>query len=412
MFKPSDKQREALLLIAQKKHILLRGGSRSGKTFLNCRVIVTRASKAPGSRHVIFRNHFNAVKQTIGMDTMPNVLDVSELKYDLNKTDWVFVLPNGSEIWLAGLDDKERTEKILGFEFATIYMNEISQMNYDSVLIAKTRLSQKVYCSDGKILKTKMLYDCNPPSTKHWSYKQFFDRKDPVNHNEVGEEYGTMLMNPMDNIAYLAEDYLDELNKLPEAKRRRFLLGEFVDSNEGALWQPEQFRYTDPPRLVRIVVAIDPSGSKGGDEVGIIAVGKCQIGNLYVLSDRSGRYTPLQWATISVNELKALKGDAIVAERNYGGDMVKHTILSHDRFVKVIEVTASRGKDIRAEPVQSLYEQGRVFHAKGLNALENEMLTWCPGDNESPNRIDALVWAVTELMDKKDYKGATFHMPR
>ncbi len=389
--------------MADNKHILLRGGSRSGKTFIICRQIILRAAFASGSRHVIFRQKFNHVKQTIGMDTLPAVFKQTtpDIKYELNKTDWVFNLPNGSEIWLAGLDDKERTEKILGSEYATIYFNEISQISYDSVLTARTRLAQKkVDDETKKPLITKCYYDCNPPSTKHWSYSQFIKGVDPVSLLPVGDGYATMLMNPAHNIDNIDPDFIKELENLPEAKRKRFLDGEYVDNVEGALWSTDMIRYKEVlPELKRIVVGVDPSGSTEGDEVGIVSAGICHVGNVYILSDKSGHYSPLTWATISVNELKGLKGDAIVAERNFGGDMVRHTILSHNKLTRVIDVTASRGKSVRAEPVVSLYEQNKVYHANGLHDLENEMITWVPGQGKSPNRVDALVWAVTELVE-------------
>ena len=179
------------------------------------------------------------------------------------------------------------------------------------------------------------------------------------------------------------------------------IYGHFVDGVTGVLWTPELIHHSDIPDLKRIVIGLDPSGSKEGDEVGIITAGLSSNDNIYVISDKTGGYTPLQWGTIAVNEYKSLMADAIVAERNYGGDMVKSNILNVSKFVKVKEVVASRSKEIRAEPVVSLYEQGRIFHARGLHRLENEMLSWVPGLGKSPNRVDALVWAITDLMGSK-----------
>lgn len=415
-FEYNLKQREACRLIAQHKHILLRGGSRSGKTLLFCRAILVRAGKAPGSRHVIFRSRFNHVKHTVGMDTLPTMkrLTAPDVPWEQNRTDWVFNLPNRSEIWLAGLDDKERTEKILGSEYSTIFFNEISQIEYQAVLTARTRLAQRSICQDGSVLQNKCFYDCNPPSIRHWSYDQFIKGIDPVDGTPVGKEYGTMQINPKHNLKNLTPDFIAELQKLPKMQRERFLHGEYTEVVEGALWIPEMFQYFQTiPRLKRIVVAIDPTGSKEGDEVGIISAGIDFLDNIYVLTDRSGHYTPNTWANITVKEYEGLKADAIVAERNFGGDMVKHTIRGANRAARVIEVSASRGKDIRAEPVVALYEEGRVFHAPGvLNGLENEMLMWVPGVGKSPNRIDALVWACTELISRPGITGGKFNIPK
>ena len=111
-------------------HIALGGGSRSGKTFWLVRAVIVRALKAANSRHVVFRYRFNALKASVILDTLPKVMRVCfpEVTYEIDKTDWYMTLPNGSEIWFGGLDDKERTEKVLGMEFATIYLNEASQI--------------------------------------------------------------------------------------------------------------------------------------------------------------------------------------------------------------------------------------------------------------------------------------------
>ena len=124
---------------------MLFGGSRSGKTFLLVRQLVVRALKAPGSRHAILRFRFNHVVNSIVYDTFPKVMKLCfpQMEYKLDKTHWYVTFPNGSEVWFGGLDDKERTEKILGMEFVTIYLNESSQIVWGSVGIAMTRLAQK-----------------------------------------------------------------------------------------------------------------------------------------------------------------------------------------------------------------------------------------------------------------------------
>ena len=115
------------------------GGSRSGKTFLLCRAILIRALRAPGSRHAIFRFRQNSVWNAIGLDTLPKVAKLANCQLTSHKQDKYFTLPNGSEIWLAGLDDKERVEKILGSEFVTIYHNEASQIPYNSYVMTESR---------------------------------------------------------------------------------------------------------------------------------------------------------------------------------------------------------------------------------------------------------------------------------
>jgi len=183
--------------------VMLFGGSRSGKTFIIIRAIVIRALAAAGSRHAVLRFRFNPVKASIVRDTFPKVMDLCfpDVAYHLDKTDWFAQFPNGSQIWFGGLDDKERTEKILGQEHVTIYLNESSQIMYSSVLLAITRLAQVVtYTLEGvtKTLRPKMFFDCNPPSMAHWSYKMFVKKVDPETNKPVNnpDDYASLKMNP------------------------------------------------------------------------------------------------------------------------------------------------------------------------------------------------------------------------
>ena len=212
---------------------MLFGGSRSGKTFIAVYAIIVRASKCK-SRHVILRKTFNSVKTSVWMDTLPKVISVAfpELLPSWNirsKTDFFWTLPNGSEVWIGGLDDDKRVEKILGKEYSTIYFNESSQLNYSSVQIALTRLAEK------NILKKKVYYDCNPPSKKHWSYWLFIKKVNPVESEPLrnADDYDSILMNPADNIENIDEEYLDFLEGLPEKDKARFLRGEFTDGDDG-----------------------------------------------------------------------------------------------------------------------------------------------------------------------------------
>lgn len=178
------------------------------------------------------------------------------------------------------------------------------------------------------------------------------------------------------------------------------IYGKFIEGAHNILWTHDIIRYTDTlPKAKRIVIGNDPSGSKDGDAVGIVTAMEGVDGYYYVLADRTGNYTPNEWGSILVREYSGKKADAIVVERNFGGDMVKAIIHNIDKRVRVIEVVASKGKVVRAEPIVGLYEQGLVRHARGLEDLELEMLTWTQG-SKSPNRIDALVWALTELSTK------------
>src|SRR5215471_8974904 len=185
---------------------------------------------------------------------------------------------------------------------------------------------------------------------------------------------------------------------------RQELEAEWLDDVPGALWTRdilEQNRVTSAPDLVRIVVAIDPSGgeSEGHAECGIVAAGKGTDGQGYILRDVSDRLSPERWARRAIQLYHELGADRLLAEKNFGGDMVQSTIRSVDPDVPVKLVTASRGKRLRAEPVASLDEQGKIHHVgASMSTLEDQMCSWVPDSGDpSPDRLDARVWAITEL---------------
>lgn len=233
-FKQTTKQKEATSVMASEaKSVMLYGGSRSGKTVKIVRSIIIRACKEK-SRHVSFRNKFNHAKTSLWLDTVPKVLKMCfpNLKYDVCKSDYYISFPNGSEYWIAGLDDDTRVEKVLGKEYSTIHFNEASQIDYKSVNTAMTRLAEK----NG--LSKKAYFDENPPSKTHWSYWLFIKKLDPVNNIPLSnpDNYASMLMNPSDNIDNIDEDYIDMLSELPQKDKERFLYGMFNDANDGVVY--------------------------------------------------------------------------------------------------------------------------------------------------------------------------------
>jgi predicted phage terminase large subunit-like protein len=398
------------------KHVLLDGGSRSGKTFLIVRNIVLRALKAPKSRHAVMRFRFKHCKEAIGLDTLPSVIEkcFPGVPCDINKQDWYLHLPNRSEIWLAGLDDKERTEKVLGKEFATMYLNECSQIPLASRNMAVTRLAQKCeYEQDGekRELALKMYYDCNPPSKAHWAYQMFHKKTNPDNKQPLKdpENYACMLMNPEHNRENLPADYMAELDKLPERLKKRFLLGEYGDAAPNALWTDEMIdRWRsdgDVPAMVRVIVGIDPSGSgdednSHNDEIGIIVAGLGMDGNGYVLEDVTCKAGPQVWGNLATTAFDRHAANLIVAETNYGGEMVGFVVRAAKPGVPFKKLTASRGKAVRAEPIASLTEQGKIRFAGVFPELEEELTGFTTNGylgSKSPNRADAFVWAMSEL---------------
>jgi phage terminase large subunit-like protein len=212
-----------------------------------------------------------------------------------------------------------------------------------------------------------------------------------------------------ENQANLAPEFFSQITRKYQGCRlgRQELLGELLTDTPGALWtrnRIDELRRAAAPPLTRIVVAIDSAGSEEGDETGIIAAGVDDEGHGWILADASGQYQPTDWARRAIEIYDRLQADRIVAETNFGGGMVEATIRAIDRNVPFRAVTASRGKVARAEPIAALYEQGRVHHlGSGFPELEDQMSGFASNFDRraagfSPGRVDALVWALTDLM--------------
>jgi len=210
------------------------------------------------------------------------------------------------------------------------------------------------------------------------------------------------------NIDNLADSYKRTVLDRYEGTRlgRQELHGEILEDVEGALWTWDMFDWVEEaPPLQRIVVAVDPAGSTrlGSDDTGIIVLGIGFDQVIYVLADFTGRYSPRGWAERANGAYEDFASDAIVAEKNYGGEMVKHTLeTSGYGGARILTVDSRRGKAIRAEPIVARYEQGKVKHVgKGvLSELEDEETSWVPGSGPSPNRVDALVHGATDLLKR------------
>ncbi len=417
-FQLTPKQQEANRLLASPaQHIMLFGGSRSGKTFLIVRAIVVRALKAPNSRHVSLRFRLGHIKSSIVMDTFPKVMQLCfpNVKYELNRSDLYARFENGSEYWFGGLDDKERTEKILGNEYATIHLNECSQIPWNSRNIAITRLAQLVYQNVNgteSLLPLKMYYDENPPDKGHWTYKLFRAHQDPESKGPLPdpERYASMQLNPKDNEANLGADYVKTLQGLSARLQKRFLHGEFRETAPNALFTDEtldkwRVQPDELPDMIRVVVGVDPSGAddednQDNDEIGIVVGGLGVDGKGYLWEDVTCKVGPATWGRIATQAFERHEADIVVGEVNFGGAMVKHVILSARPRTPFKMLTASRGKVVRAEPVSSLMEMGDVRIVGQLTELEEELCAFTThgytGAN-SPNRADAAIWVVSEL---------------
>jgi phage terminase large subunit-like protein len=210
----------------------------------------------------------------------------------------------------------------------------------------------------------------------------------------------------LDNLDNLSPLFRETILKRYEGTRleRQEVFGEMIEDVEGALWTREKIESTRVrptkkkplPDFIRVAVGVDPPGSIG-TECGIVAAGLDAAGEVYVTLDYSAKGLPPEWAARVASCFSEARADRVVAETNYGGDMVKATIQVVSPTIPVRKVTATRGKAVRAEPVAAYWEQGRGHIVGSLPELEDELCNWTPGSPDSPNRLDALVWAVTYL---------------
>lgn len=389
------------------RHVLGYGGSRSGKTFGFCYGIHKRALMAEGSRHAIIQPTFNGAKVAVALDTYPKMLDMvdPDVPVSLSRTDWYFEYPNGSQVWIGGLENKDRADKILGREYATIYLNECSRLSYDAVHVARSRLAQVCYKADGRPLVQKAYYDLNPTVQSHWTFQEFVKGVAPGSGAPVtGRAY--CLLNPQDN-PHLTGEYLEDLAAMPIAQRARFFEGRFLTELPGALWTLKMIEEAQKPPTEqtgdgRVVVAVDPPVTAGGDLCGIVTaklVGTPTDGTGYILRDDTiGGLTPKGWAEVAVKAYDDFGADRVIIETNQGGDMAEQTLRQVRASLPITRVHATKGKMLRAEPVSALYEKGRVKHIGGFTDLEEQMTTYTGERSQSsPDRLDAAVYALTDL---------------
>jgi len=359
-------------------------GRGAGKTRTAAEWLAYEASSRPNTRWAIVAPTYGDVRDTCaeGESGIIKILEQYGTLREYNRTFGEIFLSNRSRIKLFSGEEPDR---LRGPQFHGGWFDELAAFKYPETW-DQYQFALRLGTHPQTIVTT------TPRPTKLI--------KDLITREKVTVVRGSTF----DNAANLAPSALAELKLRYENTRlgRQELFGEILDDVEGALWTRqmiEQARVSKYPPLARIVVAIDPAvtSNADSDETGIIAAGLTADGHYYVLDDKSLRASPDTWARQAVNLYHELKADKIIAETNNGGDMVIGVLKQVDMAVPVQKVTATRGKQLRAEPISSLYEQGRVHHVGYFEQLESQMCEWTPLSKESPDRLDALVWALTEL---------------
>lgn len=250
---PKQVEGMSILTDPDKTRILFTGGSRSGKTYLIIEYLIQRAYQFPGSRQIIVRKHLVDARMSIWNDTLKKYLDtyIPAEDYTLRQSELRVIFANGSEIWLAGLDDGERSTKILGNEYITIFCNEAVQLQYSVIQILITRLAQKCIDADDNVAVNKMILDCNPSYPRHWLKIWGVDYCDPEETPpkplKNAHSHASLHFTPYDNEKHLPDGYIEQLDALPYVQRERMLLGNWC-GGEGAIFKDfrEETHVIDP----------------------------------------------------------------------------------------------------------------------------------------------------------------------
>ena len=364
---------------------LILSGRGWGKTFTGAGWLIEKALSEPGIECAVVAPTFTDVRRTCveGPSGIIKSLPAGALE-QYNRSNGQITLTNGSKIHMVSADEPDRAR---GLNLSYAWLDEFAAWRYEETWTAGLAPALRIGNPQTIITTT-------PRPTK--LIREFMDRQD----GSVVVTRGSTF----DNEANLSPAALAELKARYEGTRlgRQELYGEVLLDVPGAIFSHtdiESARIDKAPELVRIVVAIDPAVTSGehSDETGIVIVGKGADGRGYVLDDRSCRDTPSGWAHRAVQAFHDYNADRIVAEKNQGGDMVEATIRSVMPTAPYKGITAKVGKRLRAEPIAALYEQGRISHVGTFDILEDQMTGWLPDSGTSPDRLDALVHALTEL---------------
>jgi PBSX family phage terminase large subunit len=381
----------------KKRYSILYGGRGSAKSFhaslfllnltyeKNQVILFTRWTMV--SAHISIIPEFIEKIELMGLDAD---FEIKQTEIINNKT--------GSVILFKGIKTSQgtATANLKSIAGVTCWVLDEAEELHDKDMFDKIDLSIRT-----KLSPNRVILILNPSFKTHWIYQHWFKNK--------REDTTYIETSYLDNIQNLSQSFIEtaERTKLENIERyNHIFLGDWVEDAEGILWNTaiiERSRISKAPENMRTVVAIDPAttSTATSDETGIIVIGYLDE-KYYVLDDFSGKYTPNEWALVAKKAFQQYGCEYYVAEKNQGGDMVKSVLQQEDPNNLIKLVTATKGKYTRAEPIYALYEQNKVFHVQRLPILERQMVTFNPNENKSsPDRVDALVWGITDLMNKK-----------
>ena len=360
-----------------------------GKTRLGAEWLAAKAVRNDGVRCAIVARTYSDTRAVCveGVSGILNILREYDALKDWNKSNGIITLKNNSIIQTFSADTPD---SLRGPQFHFAWTDELAAWQYEDTW---NQLQFGLRLGDNP----QTVITTTPRPTKLI--------KDLIKRDTTIVTRGSTF----DNAENLSQSALLEMQMRYGGTRlgQQELYGAVLDDNPGALWnranlEATRIKASEVPVLVRIVVGVDPAVTSGedSDSTGIVVAGLSGDGNYYVLADDTIKASPQVWAEKAISSFEQHKADRIIAEVNNGGDLVVHLLQQVKNTVPVKKVTASRGKAVRAEPIAALFEQGRAHLVGYYPELEDQLCEWEPGTNmSSPDRMDAMVWALTELSE-------------
>lgn len=398
----NDQQRE--FYDSRAGELLYSGAFGAGKSRILCEKAYGLGQRYPGVPIGIFRKVAASLAATTKLTFLRDVVPAGEIVRS-NKTEGWYELANGSRFWFLGLDPDPQTgmpSKVGSLDLAFAFVDEAIELTESDwmMLLGRLRYPGVPYHQIGAAT--------NPADPSHWIKRRF---------DEPATDRRMLQARTTDN-RLLPLDYRLRMDALTGLYHARYVRGEWI-AVEGPLWKLDQIQIAPAPTVYvkgqpvvdyqRIVVGVDPAATSadGSDETGIVVAGRGPDGKGYVIDDRSCRLPPAQWARRVVDAYEEFKADRIVVEVNNGGEMVETVLRTVSQTVPITTVYASRGKVKRAEPVAALYEQDRVRHLAKFTDLESQMMAFDPAKSAAhDDRVDALVWAMTDLFNLSAKDGS------
>lgn len=358
------------------------------------------------------------------MDSKPGLKDT----LTLNREELTVTYANGSIIKFGGMEKGDARDKMLGTSYLGVFLDEATDFDIEDYEDINTRIRQRVPYTDGngveRMFTNKVITGCNPTRKSHFLARLFEARINPVTRVPLdnGRTHVWIKMHPTDNVEHLGEDYIRTLEGFSPERRRRFLDGEWGADVSDALFQDNWVHEnrvealpTGPERqssiaawrnkLARIIVAVDPAvtANDKSDETGIIVAGIDHEGHGYILEDLSCKRLPLVWGKAVLDAYHRWQADRISVEGNHGHELLRTVLESIDPSANIHLLNAKTSKVSRAEPVANIYSKGLIHHVGEFPLLEDQMFalesTYKKGQRgTSPDRVDALVWSVIDLM--------------